>query len=36
MHKWRVGQRKREREREADFMLIVDPNTGLDLTTLRS
>ena len=30
------GQRERERESEADFILSAEPNVGLDLMTLRS
>ena len=29
-------QRARERESQADFALRMDPDVGLDLTTLRS
>lgn len=32
----RQGQRKRERESQADSVLSTDPDVGLDFTTLRS
>jgi len=34
-HEWE-GQREREREFQADSMLSMEPDMGLDLTTLRS
>ena len=30
------GQREREKESQAGFMLRAEPDTGLDLTTLGS
>ena len=36
-HEWEwEGQREKERESQADSPLSAEPDTGLDLTTLRS
>ena len=34
-HEWE-GQEEREKEPEADSTLTMEPNTGLDLMTLKS
>lgn len=33
---WREGQREREEESQADFLLRAECNTGLNPMTLRS